>query len=263
MNFDPIQDFVKDLKVPVNDLSKNLLDKPTKEIGEGVGNLIWLVFSPILAARNALESKIRQYKTEIETEIGKIPPEKIVPPPLNIVGPALEASKFHIEHEEIRLMFAKLIAASMNEDKQPKTHPSFIEIIKQLTPFDAKILYELSKHQSWPVACIDKVVKESNNFITWIYDVFPFPELNLKNYRHFSTAIQNLTRLSLINIDYNSFYTNEKKYQLIMEHPIFIECQQFCENNQNHPNFQGRYITVKRGIWNITDFGKQFIDCCV
>ena len=41
-------------------------------------------------------------------------------------------------------MFANLIASSMNSDKTELAHPTFVDIIKQLSPFDAQFLAQIS-----------------------------------------------------------------------------------------------------------------------
>ena len=83
------------------------------------------------------QQDVEKYKNECIEKISKIPEDKIQDPKLSIIGPALEASKFYIEEEEIRNMFANLIAASMNSDFNNSIHHSFIDIIKQLSPHDA------------------------------------------------------------------------------------------------------------------------------
>ncbi|MBU8908482.1 DUF4393 domain-containing protein [Desertibacillus haloalkaliphilus] len=130
-------DLSKSIKVPA-DITKSALEPPAKQIGEGLGDLFFIAFSPLAKARIKKELDIQKFKEEIEKELSLIQPDKVSEPSLNIVGPALEASKYYIEDEEIRSMFAKLIASSVNSDKKDKSHSSFVEIIKQLSPFDAK-----------------------------------------------------------------------------------------------------------------------------
>ena len=124
------------VKVP-SEIVKKTLEPSVHQIGEGFGNIFYLVFAPILKAKIRKEIEIQKYKEEIEAEILKIPPEKRIEPPLSIVGPALEASKYYIDHDVIRSMFSKLVASSMNIDFTNRAHASFIEIIKQLSPLDA------------------------------------------------------------------------------------------------------------------------------
>ena len=47
--------------------------------------------------------------------------------------------------EELRNMYANLLAASMLKDEKENAHPSFVEIIKQLSPDEAKLLKKISE----------------------------------------------------------------------------------------------------------------------
>ncbi|MBT2721454.1 DUF4393 domain-containing protein [Bacillus sp. ISL-46] len=78
----------------------------------------------------------------------------MIEPPLSIVGPALEASKFYIEEEELRSMFAKVVAASMDNRQASYVHPAFIEIIKQLSPVDALVISSFSDESKQPIVNI-------------------------------------------------------------------------------------------------------------
>ena len=80
------------------------------------------------------EINVQKLRDETLKETSKILPENIREPQLNILGPAIEASKYYIEDDELRSMFSKLIAASMDTSKLDIAHPSFVEIIKQMTP---------------------------------------------------------------------------------------------------------------------------------
>ena len=71
---------------------------------------------------------------------------------MSILGPALEASKFYIEEEDIREIFASLLAASFDSSKSSLLHHSFVEIIKQLSPLDARNLKFIAQKQRCPVA---------------------------------------------------------------------------------------------------------------
>lgn len=271
MDVNTLKSVVESFNIPIKDLSINALDKPTKEIGEGLGNLFWLVFSPIHAARAAIEPRIQGFKNDIEREVAKIPQDQLVESPLNIIGPALESSKFHIEHEEIRLLFAKLIASSMDSMEQEKVHPAFVEVIKQLSPFDVKILEMLVDNPIWPVGQIVIKVQETSNHsrgqVVFAKDFFPFPMIDMSNYQQYSTALDNLSRLSLISFDYMSRLAEETRYEVLVNHKLYEQAVHFCESNKQSnefPSVNHTYESVElvKGAWEITDFGKAFTACC-
>jgi hypothetical protein len=59
--------------------------------------------------------------------------------------PAVQALTYSISEAHIRDLFANLLAADMNIDTKSNAHPAFVEIIKEMTPADAKVLGVLQK----------------------------------------------------------------------------------------------------------------------
>ena len=142
------------------------------------------------------ENNFKQYLAEISNAVESVPEEKLVEPKLDIVGPAIEASKYYISNEEIRNMFVKLIGSSINLDTTNQVHHSFVEIIKQLSPLDASNLRVLSKSDQYPMSSYKVIVGDDNSFrilrpILWLY-----AESN-KNIDLNAVSITNLVRLGL------------------------------------------------------------------
>lgn len=103
------------------------------------------------------EHEVELYKNEIFEEAVKIEPENVNEPDLKILGPSLEASRYYIEEPDLRKMFARLVAGSMDVSKEEIIHSSYVEIIKQLTTLDAENLVCISKNAGCPIAEIRKV----------------------------------------------------------------------------------------------------------
>lgn len=123
----------------------NLTDQPTKAISTTVSDIWFLVFGGIghLAEKRKLRYavELEKYNKELHEKINAIPKEKIVEPDMQIIAPALEASKYCVEKEEIRKMFVNLIASSIDNDKAASVHPIFTDIIGKLSSTDA-LLFE-------------------------------------------------------------------------------------------------------------------------
>lgn len=49
-----------------------------------------------------------------------------------------------MDSEELRNMYANLLAKAMNVDEKDKVHPAFVELIKQMAPREALILDGIS-----------------------------------------------------------------------------------------------------------------------
>ena len=207
------------------------------------------------------EVYIKDYKEKIAQELVKIPEENIQEPPLSIVGPALEASKFYIEEEELRNMFAKLIAASMDKSKENIVHNSYVEIIKQMSPLDAKILSYINNNNFNNRYPICKVLIQSNNLsgskvLKSLFLVMPNFDNDLAN----AASISNLKRLGLIDISFDTWLTNDSLYETIENSDVglFLKTSYLREDEllTHHVKFQ-------RGIIEINPYGENFIETCL
>src|SRR5690606_13523981 len=61
--------------------------------------------------RAKYEVATTNYKKQVAQKIIEIDENNLQEPPISVVGPALEASRFYIEEQELREMFANVIAS--------------------------------------------------------------------------------------------------------------------------------------------------------
>jgi len=194
-----------------------------KEIGRTLSNIFYLIFNPINYPIEKLRIKqaenLKKYAHDIQVELNKIPEDKLVEPRLSIVGPALEASKYYIEEDEIRQMFAKLIASSMNTDTMSKVHHSIIEIIKQLSPLDASNLAIIFDKKVLPIAKFMLQKPNSGEGIDIKTHIF-LSNQKISDIDVISASISNLIRLGLVEVDYLSSLVNDSFYDVFKEHQL-------------------------------------------
>jgi hypothetical protein len=69
----------------------------------------------------------------------------LVEPPLTVAGPALEALRFAGPVPALREMYINLLATSMDSETVHKAHPAFVEIIKQLSPDEARLFSTIAQ----------------------------------------------------------------------------------------------------------------------
>ena len=140
----------------------------------------------------------QSFKKEIKEAMSNIPPGDLQEPSISLLGPALEATSYYIEEETIRQMFASLIAASMDKRKNGQVHHSFVDVIKQMTPLDAKVLSKLDN----PTILLHYQTHDRNNppnKVGITSDILlsdDFPEFD----NDVSLSIGNLARLGFLEI---------------------------------------------------------------
>lgn len=203
------------------------------------------------------EIYIKDYKEKIAQELVKIPEENIQEPPLSIVGPALEASKFYMEEEELRNMFAKLVSSSMDSAKNSSNHSSFVEIIKQMDFVDATILkYTFFKAPSKTLALANLSEQFDNGGTTSFSENIVDFSIEGTSTNKIASSIQNLNRLGLIAIDYMSNFTDESHYNYVEQSDSYKELFNQVDNDINR-------ISVTQGIGKITPYGNDFCITCL
>nr|DAX04348.1 MAG TPA: protein of unknown function (DUF4393) [Bacteriophage sp.] len=217
------------------------------------------------------ELNMQRYKDSIAQKIVAIPDGNLKEPPLSIVGPALEASKYYIEEEELREMFARLIASSMDKAKETITHTSYVEIIKQLTPLDGDNLKLINQNKGEELISRLIVNFDNEGFKIARTNLFLANE-NCNDQLILSASLDNLNRLGLVTLDYSRYRKIDNIYdqfKLTKEYEDLkhtIESQnQHLENNElpseNYPFLSGPEIGM--GLVSITSFGENFCATCL
>lgn len=219
-------------------------------------NDIWgLVAGDKIHAKRLKNQK--EYAEAIVEKVATIPPEKIIEPRLSILGPALEASKYYVEEAEIRELFANLISASINSDIEDRIPHSFVEIIKQLSPYDAK-LFKTFRKASYPYGSI-RLNKKGKNSGYYLFQVYYVDE-NFLDHEKNAVSLLNLQKQGLITIDSSYTFTDKKLYN-------FLENSHFLKNQQTIYSLIEEYkdseVIFNPGAFHITELGKLFQNICM
>ncbi len=241
--------------------AKNLTVPLTKSIGNTLGDICDIAFGRIgeAAEKSRLkhQKNIDDFKKTLYEDLNNIPEENRQEPKASIVGPALEASKYYYDEETIRSMFEKLIVNSMDNRKASKVHPSFTEIIKQLSPLDAQTLMCFSREDKLPICQFKRVDTSNNSYNIAQTNVF-ISNANCQDISLQSISISSLNRLGLINVDYNLHLSDKNRYSAFRELDYYksLEFSLFF-----FP--KGYKMEIENGIASLTPLGKTFIEICL
>lgn len=255
LNIDAKYDLNKSVDTTVN----NLTNKPALALGNGISSIINLVFSPFTyleeKQRIRYQAKIEKFQEEIDAKISNIPPENYKELNMQITGIALENSKYCLESDELRNMFANLIAKSMDSRFSSITHPSFAEIIKQMSPLDAQNL-TLFQEGSLPIVEYRLSTPDENGKKTGTYGVIQtnvfLSNNNVEDVVIQAESISNLERLGLIHISYDEYFADENKYANFSNTYIY-----------NYHKSHGNTLNIQKGNATATPLGKSFIKVCL
>lgn len=195
------------------------------------------------------EHSIKETELLLAEKLKHIHEDKIVEPEPYVAVPALQQLSYSFDSEELRELYANLLASSMNTDTKFDVHPAFVDIIKQLTPDEAKLLRYFSKQEVIPAVSVHLKSSSGSGYtiLERIRVIVPtgvlFVPQNVELY------VENLIRLKLLDIPAGVHYTTESLYATL-------------ENTANYTGTGKDKIEFERMVINVTSFGKQFIKIC-
>lgn len=255
-----------EVKVPdcLNKAAENLTNPITKSVGQTITDIWDIVFGGIgeLAERKRIlhASKIEQFKSELEGSIRQIPPEKLVMPDTQVVAGALDDARFCVEQDELRNMFKNLIDASLNSDTAEDVHPSFSNIIRRMSPFDAQMLLQFKQNTRKPIMHFVFEMKAGGT-IPFQKNVIS-TECDPKILKKESQSLEVLQSLGLIVIDFSRHLVDNTGYDLILTNPLYSS----IKNNAMkllETNTDARSVNYMKGIVSLSDLGSQFLKVCL
>ena len=245
----------------VDNALQNLTDSPTKNIGQTFSDIWYLVFGSISHVANKKRIKyaadLEQYQTQLNQAINLIPEEKRIDPDIQTTAQALENSKYCISSDILRKMFVNLISGSMNSDMQSFVHPSFPEILKQLSNDDALLLKNIfqAKQSHFPVAKIG-VRTDGNGYNVFYDNVFILDSLDFSPAKC-SLSLSSLQRACLISIDYSRWMSSDREYDILKQTPEYLNMVEFSASlGQSSPYFG-------KGLIQLTPLGRSFCSICI
>lgn len=240
---------VEILKEPIEKLTIPLASQVGQTLSDA-WELVFGGFSTFVEKKRLIRQKnVESFKQSLSRNIQSIPPECLQEPSFSIIGPALEASKFYFEEEEVRELFSKLISNSMDNRYNDKIHVSYVEIIKQMTPLDAQNLTLFQKAPRLPLASF-RMRTTSNSYSTLLPVVF-LSNPKESNVEKQAISISSLEHLGLLSSSFleclNPFpydtFTNSERYLFFKEEV-------------------GESLYCKEGIVSLTPLGASFINVC-
>lgn len=118
----------------------NALTPIAGEVGNQLSDIVSLAFTPVIMLKSKRDIYLENYIKDLKEKVDKIPEENLSEPSAHIIGPALEAiGKYYYNVEHVKEMYANLICSSLDKNKVEMIHPSYLEIIKQMSPLEADL----------------------------------------------------------------------------------------------------------------------------
>ena len=236
-------------------------DDGLKTATQESGKTLALIPRTINAALAPLRQWILQKEYNVaETEkllakkLENVCEETIVSPESYVAVPAIQAISYSMDSNELRNLYANLLVKSMHIDTKDLVHPSFVEIIKQLSPLDSLVFKRLMERRVNPM--IDLIMKNAHGHFSTI--TANVTDVDIAPQEQLGVSIDNLAKQNLISIPADGYYTEESVYNGI------LQSQYYITQKESH-NFiiDGFEFNYSKRMINKTNLGEAFYKICV
>jgi len=227
-----------------------------------------------LAAVNYAFDKARKYFAEEFSEnliekTSHISDEKLIEPDPSIAGQALQGLAFNHENNELKDMYLNLLSASIEDSRANSVHPAFVDVLRQITPFEAQIIGQLFDSPVTPIARVILVdedfesTRETEHIISIKQHLLNITDSDTGEFcedSRIELMIDNYVRLGLITVNYEKSIIDDAEYHWAYTHPLFLAVNK-KKNKGKITSTDGEHtfqVALQYGIINLTVFGKLF-----
>lgn len=226
-------------------------------VAKCIGALIELAVNPILLysekARIIFKHRLEQYQKKMEDvkeeDKCEVHPE---------IGVPIMQVLHYTTNDDIAEMFTNLLASASISQTAGNAHPAFVEMIKQMSPDEAKIVQFLQKNQTIGYVSLIANHKNEKGFVTPVLkDVGIAGLVSLMYKQNAKVYISNLISLGIIDDAGDVFIDDEEMYNQIIEYNNLNEVKGMHESMEDYSS-----VDIEKGYYYVTEIGRLFINAC-
>ena len=242
------------------------LQPAVRELGLGlqtVAKTVHIALAPVAALVWSYD-KIKDFlSTRVAEKLRGVPSDRIITPEPHVVVPALTALVYTAHQETLRELYANLLATSLDRDTCSLAHPAFVDIIKNMSPDEARIMRLFSARHAFPVLEVRvRDQKEGNYQVVLRNFSFIGKEAGCSHPDFTPNYLNNLSRLGLLEIPVQTNVGSPtlaapNTYEPLESDPEVLAIKEKVDQSGSHT------ILFQRGMVFITNFGAQFCRACV
>jgi hypothetical protein len=220
----------------------------------GLGDtILWPIQLLNERARIALESNLERYREKVS----QIPPEKVAPVPPEIGVPIAEKLSY-VADRDLRELYTNLLAKASNIDTVSQAHPSFVNVLNNMSPDEALLIRQFMQQGAIPFVTPKFFNPSKNLWMTLVVLHFDlYSETTLAFPANLPAYVSNLEGLGLIDVVHRDY--------LVVPVTVYEALERGLEERfKNTPRLEGfTLFRCARSRIDVTPFGWLFIYACV
>lgn len=259
----------KELAEESKSIKKELLDqaKQTPQFAEGAKSyatrvalrqeILTRMFKPIAKMLGVANKYFEEdFEADMAKKLADVPEENIVAPKASLAAPAMQHLGYSLDEPSLKELYLNLLATASDGRQPNAAHPSFVEIIKQLSAPELPFLESLLKgpvasHPAIEIRLTTEGSIATRRILRHVVEITPATEEAMSNDMA-ATYIDNWCRLGLITADYETYLSDESEYAWADTHPWYLMAKEKLENET------GETVKYEKGLLTVTSFGIAF-----
>ncbi len=234
------------------------LAKPgTKQVGKALGTvfefgntlLLPLAFANVRS--RVLRENLERYRVKMQYT-----PEEDVCEVTAELGVPIEEKLSYVTNEQLREMYIVLLAKASHFQTVNVAHPSFVNIINNISPDEAILMKSLRTTPQTPFVQVRLQKKDKNEYI--VVDPLVAALSCLKNLsfpNNIAAYFSNLEGLGVLYTSTDTFLVGDNIYGPLEA----LAKLRYSAISNEHPDYE---LVFPQRIINITPFGRLFLEAC-
>lgn len=270
--FERLTDGIGQAIEAVPELYEDALKPAAKESGKTLALVPRAVNAALAPLRQWIAQKeynVAETEKLLSQQLSQVGEDKIVSPEAYVAVPALQAISYSMDSQELRNLYANLLSKSMCSYTKDLVHPAFVEVIKQMSPTDAKVFNIICEKQYIPCVGLRIEQYETNPTMLNSFEKLstePVQRIGYDNitpitsvpYTDVRVSLDNLSRLGLIAEQYS--LTQDTISIEITDSPIYQSLKSDLQSAMLDESWEyAEYPTS----YAITSLGRSFYDICI
>ena len=196
------------------------------------------------------------FASDMAEKISDIPDADLTSPPPSVAVPAMQGLGYSLDEPMLKEMYLNLLATATDSRRGDEAHPSFAEIIRQLSGPEAALLSGCLPLGNVAIVQVRKIESpiSGGGFTVLQNHIVPISDDDTHQPVEEASAavwVDNWMRLGLVTVRYDEHFVTKGRYIWAEERPEVLRHREEHESDTVE-------IEIHEGILHVTDFGQRF-----
>ena len=195
-----------------------------------------------------------EFNKDMAEKLKDVPEENIASPKPSVAAPAMQQLAYSLEEPDLKEMYISLLATASDNRSSEDAHPSFVEVIKQLSADETSYLNSVLTHKGiLPIITYVAELTDGQGHRVLMKHVMKTSSVasgEPAEVPRLPTYVDNWIRLGLVEVDYSSFMVGDHYDNWALARPEALRLMTDLTTDQ--------ILTFNKGLIRATDFGIAF-----